>query len=68
VSTVVRGVVWVGVEVSGDVVVGEMWAVLLVRFKAVVSLGFDVDFLFPRVIVSRFATLSPMVVLRGRGR
>ena len=57
-----------GVQISGDVVEGEVWAVLLVFFVAVVYLGFDVDFLFLRVMLSRFVALSPMVVLGGRGR
>ena len=56
-----------GVQVSGDVVVGEVWAVVLVLFEAVSSLGFDVGFLFPRVMLSRFVALFPLV-LRGRGR
>ena len=67
-----RGVLWVesfaGVHVSSDVVVGEVWAVLLVLFIAVVSLGFDVYFLFPRVLLSRLVTLSLTAVVRGRGR
>jgi hypothetical protein len=57
-----------GVHVSRDVVVSEVWAVLLVLFVVVVSLRFAVDFLFPRVMLSRFVALSPTMVLRGRGR
>ena len=34
-------------HVSSDVVVGEVWAVLLVILGAVVSLGFAVDFFSP---------------------
>ena len=54
VSTVVRGVLWMGVHVSRDVVVSEEWAVLLVLFAVVVSLGFAMDFVLPRVKLSRF--------------
>ena len=31
-----------GVQVSNDIVVGEVWAVLLVSFEAASSSGFDV--------------------------
>ena len=55
-------------QVSGDVVLGDAWPVLLVLFVAGISLGFAVSFLFPRVMLSRFVALSPMGVLRGRGR
>ena len=41
---------------------------LFVLFVSVMSLGFAVNFLFPRVMLSPFVALSPMVVLRGRGR
>ena len=56
-----------GVQVSCDVVVGEVWAIVLVLFEAVSSLGFDVGFFFPRVILSRFVALFHLV-LRARGR
>ncbi len=55
-------------QVSSNVVIGDMWDVLLVFLIAVVSLGFVVYFLFPRVMVSRFVALSPMVMLTRRGR
>ena len=56
-----------GVQVSGDVVVGETWAFILVLFEAVSSLRFDMGFLFPRMLLTSFVTFSPMV-LGGRGR
>ena len=72
VSTVVRGVLWVGsiagLHVFGDVVIGVMWAVLLVLFVVVVFSGFAAYFLFSRVVLSRFVALSHKVVLRGHGR
>jgi hypothetical protein len=54
----------VGVQVSGDVVVGEVWAVILVIFEAVSSLGFDMGRLFPRVMLSRFVAFFPLVLRR----
>ena len=51
---------------SGDVVVGEVWAVSLGIFEAVSSLRFDVGFLFLRVILSCFIAPLPLV-LRGVG-
>ena len=62
------GVFWVGVRVFGDVVVGEVWAFLLVLFEAVSCLGFDVGFLFPRMSLARFVILVSPMVLRGRWR
>ena len=56
-----------GVQVPCDIVVGEVLAVVLFLFKAVSSLGFDVGFLFLRVMLSRFVALFPLV-LKGRGR
>ena len=56
-----------GVQVSSDVVVGEVWVVLLILFAAVATLEFAMDLLFPLAMLSRFGSLSPMVVLRGRG-
>ena len=55
-------------HVSGDVVVGEVKAVPLVLLTAIVSLGFAMGFLFPRVMLSRLFASSAMVVLRRRGR
>jgi hypothetical protein len=55
-------------QVSSNVVIGDVWIDILVPFIAVVSLGFAVYFLFPRVMVSRFVALSPMVMLTRRGR
>jgi hypothetical protein len=42
------------VHVFGDLVLSEVWAVLLVLFVAVVSLGFAVDFFFSRVTLFHF--------------
>ena len=57
-----------GVQVSGDVVVGEVWVVNLVLFGTVSFCGFDLGFRFSRVVLSRFVTSSPMVGLKGHVR
>jgi hypothetical protein len=46
-------------------VILDMWAFLLGLFVAVISFIFAVYFIFPRVMMTRFVALSPMMVLEG---
>ncbi len=48
-------------QVSGDVVEGEVYVVDLVLLGAVRSLRFDGGFLFSRVMLCLMVTSSPMV-------
>ncbi len=57
-----------GVPVSSDVVVGEVWAVLLVLFVAVGSLEISVNFLFPRVILGTLNPKTRPLPYGGAGR
>ncbi len=57
-----------GLQVSGDVVEGEVYGVDLVLLGAVRSLRFDEGFLFSRVMLCLMVMSSPMAGwLVGRG-
>ncbi len=64
----VRGVLWVRVQVSGSVVVGEVRGGLLNLFVAIFSLGFAAGFRFHLRMLFRFVSLSLTEVLGGLGR